>query len=113
MHEVAIAEEIRDIVLKKLDKHKAKKVCGIKLVIGELTTIVPDALLFALEVVSEKTPMKGAKIHIKTIKTKAKCAKCKKEFEVADFNYTCPKCRNQDVKVTAGREMIIQTIEME
>lgn len=113
MHEVAIAEEIRDIVLEKLKKHKASKVRQIKLLIGELTTIVPEALKFALEIVSENTAMQGAKIQIKTLKTKVKCLKCEKEFKTSDFDYTCRICKSQNVKIIEGKEMIIKTIDME
>ncbi len=113
MHEVSIAEEIRDIVLEKLKEHKASKVSKIKLMIGELTTIVPEALKFALEIVSDKTAMQGAKIQIKTVKTKVKCLKCKRKFKAVDFDYACRACKSQDVRIIEGKEMIIKTIDME
>ena len=113
MHEVAIAEEIKAVVLVKIKEHKAKKVIRVKIVAGELTSIVPEALTFAFEAVSAGTPMQGAKIEIQTVKMRAECRKCSKKFRVKDFNYICPGCGSTAVKLTAGKELIVQTIDME
>ena len=113
MHEVAIAEEIKAAVLEQLKENKAKKVTKLKLVFGELTSVVPEALEFAFESISYKTPLEGVKIEMKIIKMKGKCKECGKEFRVKDFNYLCPGCSSTRVKLIAGKEMFIQTIEME
>jgi hydrogenase nickel incorporation protein HypA/HybF len=113
MHEVAIAEEIKNVVIQKLNENKGKKVKAIKLLIGEMTSIVPEALKFALDVVSKDTPMANASIHIKVLKAKALCRNCSKKFKINDYNFICPACHSFDVEIRQGREMIIQTIEME
>jgi hydrogenase nickel incorporation protein HypA/HybF len=113
MHELAIAGEIKDIVLAKLKEHKLSKVTGIKLVFGEMTSVVPEAIRFAFASISEKTPMSGAKIRIKMIRSKALCNSCGKNFRIKDLAYICPECSSADIKITAGREMIVQTIDME
>lgn len=113
MHEVAIAEEIKNVVIQKLNENKGKKVKGIKLLIGEITSIVPEALKFAFNVVSKGTPMENALIHIKVLKAKAFCRNCSKKFKVNDYYFICPACHSSDVEIIQGREMIIQTIEME
>ena len=113
MHEVSIAEEIKDIVREKLKEHKAKKVTKIGLIIGEMTSIVPDALTFAFESVGRGTPMEHAEINMEHVKLKAKCTNCSKQFKVKDFEYVCSFCGSTRVKVTQGKEMIIKTIEME
>jgi len=113
MHEVGIADEIKAIVLEKLKENKASKVKKIKLIIGELTSIVPDALTFAFEVVSKETPLEGVKVEIKVVKMKGRCKKCGREFTIEDFNYICPECKNADIKLIAGKEMILHTIDME
>ncbi len=113
MHEVSIAEEIKDIVIKNLKKNNAKKVKRIVLQIGKLTSIVPDALLFAFEVISKNTPLENAKVEIETIEIKAKCKSCKKVFKLENFEYQCPSCKKTDFQIIEGREMVIRTIEME
>ncbi len=113
MHEVSIAEEIKDIVIKNLKENNAKKVKRIVLQIGKLTSVVPDALLFAFETISKNTPLENAKIEIEMIEIKAKCENCKKVFKLNAFEYQCPTCKKTNFKIIKGREMIIRTIEME
>lgn len=113
MHEVSIAEQIKDVVIQKLKEHNCKKVKSINLLIGEMTSIVPDALKFAFDVVSKKTPMENASLRIKILKTKAKCRICSSEFIIRDYAFICPKCDAADIEIKQGREMVIQTIEME
>lgn len=113
MHEVAIASEIKDIVLEKARQHKAGKVTRIKLIIGELTSVVPEALDFALVSVSAGTLLEGAKVEIKSEKLRGKCGDCGREFRIRDMMYICPKCRGTGIKVLSGKEMIIKSIDME
>jgi len=113
MHEVAIAAEIMDIVLEKAREHNASKVTRIKLIIGELTSIVPEALDFAFVSISAGTPIEGVKIEMKKEKLRGKCGGCGKEFRIKDMMYICPKCKGTDIKVLSGKEMIIKSIDME
>ncbi len=113
MHEVSIAEEIKEIVIEKLKEHKAKKIKKIALKIGKLTSVVPDALLFAFEIISKNTPLENAKIDIDIIEIKAKCQNCKKTFSLNDIEYLCPFCNKTNLEMISGRELIIQSIEME
>jgi hydrogenase nickel incorporation protein HypA/HybF len=113
MHEVSIAEEITDIVLRKLVENKCSKAIKVSLVFGELTSIMPEALDFAFKSVCRGTPMEGAMIKYTIKKMKAECRNCHKKFRVKDFNYLCPSCAGTDINVISGKEMIVKTIEME
>lgn len=113
MHEVAIAEEIKEIVISELKKNNAKKVNKINLQIGKLTSIVPEALQFAFEAISKNTELENAKIEIEMMEIKAKCQKCKKEFIISEFDYECPYCKNMNLKIIQGRETIIKSLEIE
>jgi hydrogenase nickel incorporation protein HypA/HybF len=113
MHEVAIANEIMDLVLKKAEEHNAAKVTKIKLMIGELTSIVPEALDFAFVSITPGTPLQGVKVVMKKVKLKGKCGDCNKEFRIKHMMYICPKCRGTNIKILSGKEMIIQSIDME
>lgn len=113
MHEVSIAEEIKEIVIEKLKEQKAKKIKTINLEIGKMTSVVPEALLFAFEIISKNTPLENAKINIEMVEIKAKCKNCKKVFSLNDFEYLCPFCNKTNLEMISGRELIIKSIEME
>jgi hydrogenase nickel incorporation protein HypA/HybF len=113
MHELSIAEEIKDIVLQHLKDNGKSKVTRIELIFGELTSIVPAALKLAFDSVAEGTAMHDAKIKYAVKKLKAKCRKCSKIFRIKDFNYMCPACKAGPADIIQGREMIVKSISME
>lgn len=113
MHELSIAEEIKDIVIEKMKERGKKKVTRVELIFGELTSIVPEALELAFISVTEGTAMKNAKIKYTVKKLRARCGKCGKTFRVKDFNYMCRSCEAGPAEIIQGREMIIKTISME
>jgi len=113
MHELSIAEEIKDLVFDELKKSNCKKINSLHLIIGEMTSIVPDALKMAFEEITKGTSMERCKIFMKVVKTKVICKSCKKKFKPEDLNFFCPHCGSFDTEVIEGRELLIKKIVME
>ncbi len=64
MHELSIAEELLQIIIKKASQLGIGKIEQINLKIGEFSGILPDALVFAFEMLSKDTITDGARIEI-------------------------------------------------
>jgi len=64
MHELSIAEELLQIITKKASQVGIGKIEQINLKIGEFSGILPDALVFAFEMLSKGTITDGARIEI-------------------------------------------------
>ena len=64
MHELSIAEELLQIITNKASQVGIRKIEQINLKIGEFSGILPDALIFAFELISKDTMMEGARIEI-------------------------------------------------
>jgi len=64
MHELSIAEELLQIITNKASQVGISKIEQINLKIGEFSGILPDALIFAFELLSKDTMMEGARIEI-------------------------------------------------
>lgn len=64
MHELSIAEELLQIITKKASQVGIGKIEQINLKIGEFSGILPDALIFAFEMLSKDTMTEGARIEI-------------------------------------------------
>ena len=107
MHEISIVENIIKIVVAEMPKHNITKVDSIKLRIGDMSHIVPEALTFGFEVMSDGTALEGAKIIIENVPTKGRCKQCGHEFEVEDWLENCPKCEKMDVEIISGKELDI------
>jgi len=113
MHEVAIAEALVEQVLRVAGENRLRRVAAINLRIGKLQAVVPEALLFALEVILEDTVAAGAAVNIEEVPCRVRCSSCGGEFETDEWSLFCPRCENGAVEVTAGRELIFDSLEGE
>jgi hydrogenase nickel incorporation protein HypA/HybF len=64
MHELSIAEELLNIITEKARQVGIRKISRIDLRIGEFSGVLPDALVFAFEMLSRDTMSQGARIEI-------------------------------------------------
>ncbi|MGQ9630566.1 MAG: hydrogenase maturation nickel metallochaperone HypA [bacterium] len=113
MHELSIAQSILGIVDDEREKHGAKKILSIHLSVGRMTMVVPEALRWAFGFASEGTPAEGAKLIIDEIPIRGKCGECGSEFNLEEFNLICPHCGSVEIDIVAGRELQVESIEIE
>lgn len=113
MHEMAIAQGILDIVLKTAAENKAKKVTGIKLLIGKMTQIEPESLAFGFEALSMGSIAEGANLDITIVPLVGKCNSCEQQFSVEKYCFLCPHCNSASVVVVSGRELAVDYLEVE
>jgi hydrogenase nickel incorporation protein HypA/HybF len=108
VHELAIAESVIEAVLAKTGDRPVRVV---RLQIGRLSGVVPDALLFAFEVATEGTPLQGAALQIDEPSGRLHCRTCNADLARNDLIMLCD-CGSADVEVTAGRELALLNVEV-
>ena len=113
MHELSITQSMFDLVLEQAEKAEAKKVVNINLVIGEMTGVVGDSVRFYLDFLSKGTVAENAALHVSMVPAKAKCRHCGHEFDLPEYEWTCPKCKADGLEVTGGTELFLESIEVE
>jgi len=113
MHELAITQSMFDVVLKHAEQAKAKKVTRINLVIGEMTGVVGDCVQFYVDFLGKGTLAEGATVAIKNVPAQAKCRTCGHTFEVQELQWVCPSCGGTSLEVTGGKELFVESIEVE
>ena len=113
MHELAITQNMFEIVLKHAEQAQSKKVTKINLAIGEMTGVVAESVQFYLDFLTRGTIAEGASVSLKMVKPKAKCRHCGQEFEISEFDWTCPNCKNGSVEIIAGKELFVESIEVD
>jgi len=113
MHELAITQSMFDIVLKQAEQAQAKKVTKINLVIGEMTGVVGDSVQFYLDFLTKNTIAEGAVVDIKMVPAQAQCLNCNRTFELKEFDWTCPYCQGKIINVIAGKELFVESIEVD
>jgi hydrogenase nickel incorporation protein HypA/HybF len=113
MHEMSIVQNLVEIIRDEMAAHHAKRLRSVRLQVGEMSAIVPDALSFCFEVITGGTEMEGARLLIDKVPLEGVCSDCGASFKIQDFVFLCPKCGSARVKTVSGRELSIVEIEVD
>lgn len=114
MHELSLIQGVFDQVLPLARKHNASKITNITLRIGEMTMVVPEAMEFAFEVLSEDEPLlDGATLDMEFVTPRSVCFDCNTEFEHDRFHMRCPNCGSGSTALVAGRECNVASMDYE
>jgi len=113
MHELAVTENIINVVTRHAQQAEAQRVLRIHLVIGELASIVDDCIQFYFDYMSKGTLTEGAQLDFERIPVTLRCGECQHEWAPAAGDWVCPQCTAAKAAVIAGREFLIKHIEVE
>ncbi len=110
MHELSIT---RSVVAAVAERAAGLRVMRVRLEIGRLSAIMPDAVRFCFDVCSRGTPLEGAELEIVEIAGRARCELCDAEVPLAVPAGRCCECGAPRLKVIAGEELKIKEMEVE
>jgi hydrogenase nickel incorporation protein HypA/HybF len=113
MHELAVTESILQIAEKNAIQSDAIKVTDIYLVIGNLSSIVDDSVVFYWDILSKNTICEGSTIHFKRTPATMLCLACEHTFDLSGELIPCPNCGSFQLKVQSGEEFFLESIEIE
>jgi hydrogenase nickel incorporation protein HypA/HybF len=113
MHEVAIMTEAVRLAAESARAAGVKRITALKLRIGALSGVVPEALQFAWEVVRQDTMLADARLDIESVPAVCWCATCQAEFACQEFLSECPRCHDLSGDLRRGRELEIAAVELE
>jgi hydrogenase nickel incorporation protein HypA/HybF len=112
MHELSIMQSALSQALEAARQAGASRVHEIRLRIGALSGVVPDALQFAFEALADGTLAEKATLTIENVPARFWCVACKSEFESARMFADCPGCGQPSGDLRAGREMELASLEI-
>lgn len=110
MHEMSITQGIIDLCLQHAG---GRRITALEVEIGELSTVVPEAIEFCFEACSRDTLLEGADLAILRISGRGKCQECGSETPLTDLFGACRYCGSCRVVIIAGEEMRVREIEVE
>lgn len=138
MHELSITRALVDQALAEADKHGARRICRIRLLLGEGGGVVPDCVRFYFDEMKKGTAAAEAELEFKRVPLRIRCPKCGAEWGAGhDRNRpgdlgSCPKPRpegqgseldvsifegmcscNAGGEVVSGQELVIESIDVE
>ena len=109
MHELAITENVVRTVCEAVGT--TARVARVRLAIGKLSGVVPDAVSFCFDVCAAGTPLEGARLEVEEIPARVRCRTCRAE-ELLDDNIPLCRCGSADLDVLAGQELKIREVEV-
>ncbi len=114
MHEVALVESLLESVHEQLrDAGVVGRVRRLDVVIGPLSGVVPEAFRFAFEVLSPESLGPNCELVIHTTPARCHCHSCGAVSEIVELTYVCPACGSHEVRLEGGRELLLQSIEVD
>lgn len=114
MHEMTVAARLVDLVVEVVTEQSAASAVLVKLRLGALTCINPDALRFGFEALSRETVAADCALEIEHVEAEARCRGCGWEGKVGDpLDLACPHCESRDLALSEGRELTLKSVTVQ
>jgi len=108
MHELSIAIRVIDLATGHLRAAGGGRVVSVRLRVGRLAGVVPEALRAALALAAEGTPLEAAAVEVVEVPVRIWCPACEREVTLPGLvPLACPECgaRSGDVRAGGGLEL--------
>ena len=113
MHEQNICESLLALAIKYAEQANATRILRIYLVVGEYSGVVDESVEFYFSLLSKGTIAEGAEIYFTHIPAQLRCRNCDTVFTPEQLSLRCPNCNERQVEIASGKEMYIESLEVE
>ena len=118
MHELSLVTSIVETVTETLaalpDSSRGARVLEVRLRVGALASVIPESLEFCWGIVSEGTPLEGSQLVVNVLPVVVHCAPCGIDSELEGVqSFRCPRCGEPCAEIRQGRELEIDSIEID
>jgi hydrogenase nickel incorporation protein HypA/HybF len=113
MHELSLAENILSTLYEIKKTENVIKILQVNVKAGALLHVVPETLKFAFETIVQETEFKNTTLNFEIEPVMIKCNSCNETSPAEKNNYSCPKCKSEDVNISGNKDFIITSIDAE
>jgi len=114
MHELSIVETLIEQAQKEVRRSgHSGRIVRLDLVIGRLAGVSCDSIRFAFDLLSPDTMLEGAEVRITEPKATCCCQACDARVEGDELTVRCPRCGGVGVSFEGGRQLLLESIEIE
>lgn len=110
MHELSLSSALLETALRHAD---GRKVNQVDVTVGALRQVVPASLEFYWDIVARETLCEGARLKLEQVEARVGCQSCVDEWTLDVPVFRCPSCGGSDVKVLAGEEFFVESIDVQ
>jgi hydrogenase nickel incorporation protein HypA/HybF len=112
MHELSIARNVVEIADDIVREARAKRCTVVRVRVGVLSGVAPEALAFCYEAATRGTRLEGSRLVVDSAPLVLRCPMCTRETEVPDVQLACPTCGTATADLTGGRELTVESVEV-
>ncbi len=109
MHELSLCQAILDTVEQRSAGRPVKRV---DVRVGHLRQVVPDALSFSWEMLTDGTDLAGCELAIEQVPAVVRCHACGAESTLRFPVLACETCESHDVQLLSGDELLIASFDV-
>jgi len=114
MHELSLISSVVESVTESLAPYPGAKVLEVRLRVGALASVVQESLEFCYGIATEGTPLEGSRLVVNVLPVVMHCARCDQDVELDGIqSFRCPKCGEPSYDLRQGRELDIDSIEID
>jgi hydrogenase nickel incorporation protein HypA/HybF len=110
MHEMGIAVDLIEQVLKIGKQNNLISISEIEVEAGALRLIEPEAMCIAWESVCDNTIAAGSMLKLSEVSPSASCRKCKNTFTPKIDDFRCTQCGMADIDLIGGNDLLLKSI---
>ena len=111
MHEVSICQHLLALLEQEAKRHGVNKIIRLRVEIGRLSCLEPEALRFAFDTMAPGTIAEAAELQIDQPPIRATCKDCGVTVQLETRFRPCTSCGSARLEVHRGDEM--RLLEME
>ena len=84
----------------------------VRVVAGQQHQIVPDALVFAYELLTRDTPAAGSRLELRIRPLEARCPSCGWQGALEPPVFLCGACGQGGIELLGGNELYLESLEV-
>lgn len=119
MHELLIVQSVVTTVTEAIHDQfsegiRSVRIRSVRLKVGALSGVVEGALQFGYEIAIEGTMLAGSQLVVVNLPVVIFCKQCSELRQLEDVqSFRCPICNTPSGDIRQGRELEIESVEVE
>ncbi|MDD2928918.1 MAG: hydrogenase maturation nickel metallochaperone HypA [Sideroxydans sp.] len=113
MHEMSLAQNVREIIEQAALDQGFTQVKTVWLEIGRLSCVEQEAMRFCFGAAMQGSVAEAAQLEIIDTPGRGLCRNCGHEAEIENVYDTCPHCGSYGLQLVAGDAMRVKELEVE
>ncbi len=113
MHEMSLAENVREIIEKEANAQGFRQVRTVWMEVGQLSCVEQDAMRFCFDAVMKGSIADGARLEIVEVPGQGTCMGCGGTSPISARYDACPRCGSYAMQVTSGDTMRVKELEVD